>query len=102
MENNFENAKTFIKDRMPKHLYGGDARQLEIARCMIDYANAVLPQADVSGWFFADEFDEWIELYDWEFNPVSFNGGIKYRWVNKTYSGQATTKELYELFLSQK
>ena len=47
MENNFENAKAFIKDKMPRHLYGGDARQQEIARCMIDYANVVLPQADV-------------------------------------------------------
>lgn len=56
----------------------------------------------VSGEFLADEFHEWIELYDWQFNPVSFNGVIKYRWVNETYSGQATTKELYEMFLSQK
>jgi hypothetical protein len=59
-------------------------------------------QYDVSGSFLADEFHEWIELYDWQFNPVSFNGAIKYRWVNETFSGQATTKELYELFLSQK
>jgi hypothetical protein len=55
-----------------------------------------------SGSFLADEFHEWIELYEWQFNPVSFNREIKYRWVNETYSGQATTKELYELFLSQK
>jgi hypothetical protein len=61
-----------------------------------------LRQADVSGSVLADEFHEWIELYDWQFNPVSFNGVIKYRWVNETYSGQATTKELYEMFLSQK
>jgi hypothetical protein len=40
-------------------------------------------------------------LYDWQFNPVSFDGTIKYRWVNETYSGQATTKELYEMFISQ-
>jgi len=56
----------------------------------------------VSSSFLADEFHEWIELYEWQFNPVSFNGVIKYRWVNETYSSQATTKELYELFLSQK
>jgi len=58
-------------------------------------------QYDVSGSFLADEFHEWIELNDWQFNPVSFNGVIKYRWVNETYSGQATTKDLYEIFLSQ-
>ncbi len=48
-----------------------------------------------------DDFHEWIELYEWDFCPVSFNGEIKYRWSNETYS-QATTKELYEIFLSQK
>jgi hypothetical protein len=48
-----------------------------------------------------DDFHEWIELNEWEFCPVSFNGEIKYRWSNETYS-QATTKELYEIFLSQK
>lgn len=48
-----------------------------------------------------DEFHDWIELYEWQFNPVSFNGDIKYRWVNEMYSGQATTKELYEIFISQ-
>jgi len=48
-----------------------------------------------------DDFHEWIELNEWEFCPVSFNGAIKYRWSNETYS-QATTKELYEMFLSQK
>jgi len=48
-----------------------------------------------------DDFHEWIELYEWDFYPVSFNGDIKYRWSNETYS-QATTKELYEIFLSQK
>jgi len=48
-----------------------------------------------------DDFHEWIELYEWDFYPVSFNGEIKYRWSNETYS-QATTKELYEIFLSQK
>ena len=59
-------------------------------------------QYDVSVSFLADEFHEWIELYDWQFNPISFNGTTKYRWVNETYSGQATTTELYEIFLSQK
>lgn len=49
-----------------------------------------------------DEFHEWIELYDWEFNPVCFNGVIKYRWVNENYSGQETTKGLYDIFLTQK
>jgi len=48
-----------------------------------------------------DDFHEWIELNEWEFCPVSFNKEIKYRWSNETYS-QATTKELYEMFLSQK
>jgi hypothetical protein len=48
-----------------------------------------------------DDFHEWIELNEWDFCPVSFNGEIKYRWSNETYS-QATTKELYEIFLSQK
>ena len=48
-----------------------------------------------------DDFHEWIELYEWDFYPVSFNGEIKYRWSNETYSSQATTKELYEIFLSQ-
>jgi hypothetical protein len=48
-----------------------------------------------------DDFHEWIELNEWEFCPVSFNGEIKYRWSTETYS-QATTKELYEIFLSQK
>jgi hypothetical protein len=48
-----------------------------------------------------DDFHEWIELNEWEFCPVSFNGEIKYRWSNETYS-QATTKELYDIFLSQK
>ena len=48
-----------------------------------------------------DDFHEWIELNEWEFCPVSFNKEIKYRWSNETYS-QATTKELYEIFLSQK
>ena len=48
-----------------------------------------------------DDFHEWIELNEWDFYPVSFNGEIKYRWSNETYS-QATTKELYEIFLSQK
>jgi len=48
-----------------------------------------------------DDFHEWIELYEWDFYPVSSNGEIKYRWSNETYS-QATTKELYEMFLSQK
>lgn len=49
-----------------------------------------------------DDFHEWIELYEWDFYPVSFNGEIKYRWSNEAYSSQATTKELYEIFLSQK
>ena len=44
-----------------------------------------------------DDFHEWIELNEWEFCPVSFNGEIKYRWSNETYS-QATTKELYDIF----
>jgi len=48
-----------------------------------------------------DDFHEWIELYEWGFYPVYSNGEIKYRWSNETYS-QATTKELYEIFLSQK
>ena len=48
-----------------------------------------------------DDFHEWIELNEWEFCPVTFNGEIKYRWSNETYS-QATTKELYDIFLSQK
>ena len=48
-----------------------------------------------------DDFHEWIELNEWEFCPVSFNKEIKYRWSNETYS-QATTKELYDIFLSQK
>ena len=48
-----------------------------------------------------DDFHEWIELYEWDLFPVSFNKEIKYRWSNETYS-QATTKELYEMFLSQK
>jgi hypothetical protein len=48
-----------------------------------------------------EDFHEWIELNEWEFCPVSFNKEIKYRWSNETYS-QATTKELYEMFLSQK
>lgn len=49
-----------------------------------------------------DEFHKWIELNDWQFNPISFNGVIKYRWVNEVSAIQATTKELYEIFLSQK
>jgi len=53
----------------------------------------------IIGSFLADEFHEWIELNEWYFNPVSFNGDIKYRWVNETFSGQLTTKELYEIFL---
>jgi hypothetical protein len=48
-----------------------------------------------------EDFHEWIELNEWDFCPVSFNGEIKYRWSNETYS-QATTKELYEIFLNQK
>jgi hypothetical protein len=48
-----------------------------------------------------DDFHEWIELNEWDFYPVSFNGTIKYRWSTETYS-QATTKELFEMFLSQK
>ena len=49
-----------------------------------------------------DDFHEWIELYEWHLYPVSFNREIKYRWSNETFSSQATTKELYEIFLSQK
>lgn len=41
MENNFINARKFIKEKMPKHFYGGEARQQEIARCMIDYYKEV-------------------------------------------------------------
>ena len=66
------------------------------------FADQVLRLFGVRGSFLADEFHEWIELNDWQFNPVSFNGNIKYRWVNEAYSGQATTKELYEIFLSPK
>ena len=64
--------------------------------------NKPLHQPDIIGSFLADDFHEWIELNEWEFNPVSFNGKIKYRWVNEAFPGQATTKELYEIFLNQK
>lgn len=73
---------------------------IEIADRLLNFN--LLSKHFVSGSFLADEFHEWIELNDWQFNPVWFNGVIKYRWVNETYSGQATTKDLYEIFLSQK
>jgi hypothetical protein len=56
MENNFENAKAFLKDKMPRHSYGGSARQIEIARCMIDYANVILQSNE----FICDHPDEAI------------------------------------------
>jgi hypothetical protein len=46
-----------------------------------------------------EEFDEWMERNEWHFMPVSFNGNIKYRWVNENLSGQLTTKELYDIFI---
>jgi len=46
-----------------------------------------------------DEFHEWIEKYEWEFNPVQFKGGVIYRWVNEDCSSQLTTRELYDIFL---
>ena len=64
--------------------------------------NKSLCQPDIIPSFLADDFHEWIELNEWEFNPVSFNGTIRYRWVNEAFSGQATTKELHEIFLNQK
>ena len=124
MENNLDNAKKFFEEnnlevfsnqemnvigktmrdyaeQFSKKAEKWDKLSEKIAKCYVDEADNV-QQYDVSVSFLADEFHEWIELYDWQFNPMSFNGTIKYRWVNETYSSQATTKELYEIFLSQK
>jgi hypothetical protein len=49
--------------------------------------------------FFVHEFHQWIENEEWQFNPVLFNGDIKYRWVHVNYPSQITTKELYEIFI---
>ena len=61
-----------------------------------------LCQPDIVPSLLDDDFHEWIELNEWQFNPVSFNGTIRYRWVNEAFPGQATTKELYEIFLNEK
>ena len=47
MENTFENARNFIKSHLYRHLAGGEARQQEIARCMVEYSK-MLMEADVS------------------------------------------------------
>ena len=49
MKNNLKEAIEFIAQNMPPQFYGGKYRQQAIARCMIEYAKAALPQADVSG-----------------------------------------------------
>ena len=46
-----------------------------------------------------DEFHEWIEKYEWQFNPVQFKDGVIYRWVNEACQSQLTTRELYDIFL---
>lgn len=48
-----------------------------------------------------DKFHEWIESNDWRFDPVVKDKKVIYRWTNEAYSGQVTTKELYEIYLSQ-
>ena len=47
------------------------------------------------------DFHKWIEDNEWYFNPISFNGVIKYRWVRKCWCGQETTNELYKIFIEE-
>jgi hypothetical protein len=47
------------------------------------------------------DFHKWIEDNEWYFNPISFNGVIKYRWVKEFWCGQETTNELYKIFIEE-
>ena len=47
------------------------------------------------------DFHKWIEDNEWYFNPISFNGVIKYRWVKEFWCGQETTNELYKIYIEE-
>ena len=78
--------------QMLKNYFGNDANEF-----IFKEAEKMFEQEIIK----LDEFHEWIEKYDWQFNPIQLNGKIVYRWVNETFSSQATTKELYEIFIEQ-
>lgn len=94
-----QTASEILKKYEDEHEYHfHDSDREFIIKAMVEYKNQHISMYS----FLGDEFHEWIELHDFQFNPVSFNGVIKYRWVNETYPHQATTKELYEFFLDYK